>query len=173
VSHLFFLLLLLLGFGSYYYSCFYLWWEERWCYNIGLMHGSKPIDDGRHEPLRLGPIVSSRNNGSCFVKSLLATMWHNFVVFQQPLVHLLVGNFVVQELLLFLFFFFPLPNMSFQGFNNVTTSCRWALIIFLTSPTSFLTFSGPLPWQFMLVFSLLLPITHGSLSKLNVFQTSW
>jgi hypothetical protein len=40
------------------------------------------------------------------------------------LVDLVAGNFVVQELfLLLVFFFFPLPNMSFKGFYNIITSC--------------------------------------------------
>jgi hypothetical protein len=45
------------------------------------------------------------------------------------------------------------PHLSYKLFHFL-----WTLI---------------LPWQSLLVFSLLLPIVHGSLSKFNVSQTNW
>jgi hypothetical protein len=79
---------------------------------------------GDDEPVRLGPVASFYDNGNCLAKSLLSVVWHNFVVFFPTLVDFVVGNFVVQELFLFLvFFFFPLPNRGFQGFSNVAINC--------------------------------------------------
>ncbi len=138
-----------------------------WCMGIDqLMMG----DD---EPVRLGPIASFCDNDNCLAKSLLSIVWHNFVFFFPTLVDFVVGNFVVQELFL-VFFFFPLPNRGFQGFSNVTINCWWTLVVILTSPTSFFTFLWTLilPWQSLLVFSPLLPIVHGSVSKFDVYWTS-
>ncbi len=84
VCHLFFLLLLLLGFG-----CHCLWWGRRWCYNIGLMHGNIPIDDGRQWTSRTRIVASSHDNGNCLAKILLLTVWHNFDVFRWSLLILL------------------------------------------------------------------------------------
>jgi hypothetical protein len=103
-------------------------------------------------------------------------MWHNFTIFLMTLVDLVARNFVIQKLfLLIVFFFFPLLNMSFQGFSNVATSCYWTFIVILTFPISSPTFLWTLilTWQSLIVFPPLLPIVHGSLSKSDVSQTSW
>ncbi len=84
--------------------------------------GADQLMIGSDEPIGLGLVASSHNNGNCFTKCLLSTMWHNSTVFLTTLVDFVVGIFVVQELFLLLFFF-PLPNRNFQGFNNVATNC--------------------------------------------------
>ncbi len=69
---------------------------------------------GDDEPARLGPTTSFRDNDNCFAKSLLSTVWHSSATFSMTLVDLVTNNFVVQELLLLVFFF---PHCQTRAFR--------------------------------------------------------
>jgi hypothetical protein len=84
--------------------------------------GANQLMMGDDEPTRLGPAASFHDNGNYFVRSLFSIVWHNSVVFSMTFVDFVTSSFVVQELFLLVFFFFPFLNKNFQGFNNVTTS---------------------------------------------------
>jgi len=102
--------------------------------------GTDQLMMGGDELVGLKLVGSSHNNGSYFARCLLSTMCHNYVIFLTTLVDFVTCNFVLQELLLVLICFFPLPNKNFQGFNNVATNYYWTLLVVFISPTSFHTF---------------------------------
>lgn len=90
---------------------------------------------GDNEPAGLGLVVSYHDNASYLTKSLFSIAWHNSATFLMTLA-LVTGNFIIQKFFFLFIFFFPLLNRSFQGFSNGATSCYWALVLILTSPTS-------------------------------------
>jgi hypothetical protein len=51
---------------------------------------------GSDEPIGLGPVVSSHDNGNYLTKCLLSVVWHKSTIFLTTLVDFVVGNFVVQ-----------------------------------------------------------------------------